>query len=268
MCSEFIFMLHEFSYAEYRRLLDLAGARNRNLRFRDLPAEGGASRYFILRHDVDFSPAAALRMAEFEAALGVRASYFLLFSSSFYNLFSEDYCRVPRQLIALGHEVGLHYDLACYDIVTPQRPIEMLVNQANTLSQLCGETVKSIAMHNPSVYGADVFQHEERFINAYDPRYCRDIAYFSDSCGAWRDEAAVVFGQGEMPTRFQLLIHPIFWDQQPGDRWARLNGLVAKEGESLLKSTAAVRALWTQHVGVLQHDARTRIAHGARSLPA
>jgi hypothetical protein len=268
MCWEFIFMLHEFSYAEYRRLLELATARNRNLRFRDLPADGGTSRYFILRHDVDFSPAAALRMAEFESALGVRATYFLLFSSSFYNLFSEEYCRVPRLLTALGHEVGLHYDLACYDVISRDRPLEILVNQADTLSQLCGETVRSIAMHNPSVYGADVFQHVERFINAYDPSYTREIAYFSDSCGAWRDEAAVVFQRGEMPPRFQLLIHPIFWDQQPGDRWARMNGLVEKQGETLLKSAADVRLLWTQHAGVKQHEARTRIAHGAQGLPA
>jgi hypothetical protein len=261
-------MLNEFSYAEYRRLLELATARNRNLRFRDLPAAAGSGRYFILRHDVDFSPAAALRLAEFESALGVRATYFLLFSSSFYNVFAEECCRVPRQLTALGHEVGLHYDLACYDLIGRERPLEILVNQADTLSQLCGETVRSIAMHNPSVYGADVFQQAEGFINAYDPAYTREIAYFSDSCGAWRDEAAAVFQHGEMPPRFQLLIHPIFWDQQPGDRWARMNGLVEREGESLLKSAAAVRALWTQHAGVKQHDARIRAAHGAQSLPA
>jgi hypothetical protein len=251
-------MLGEFTYQEYRGLLDLGRASNRNLRFCDLPAAGNGGRYFVLRHDVDFSPPAALRMAEFEAALDVRATYFLLLSSSFYNLLSEEHCRVPRQLTALGHEVALHYDLACYDLVSRDRPLEVLMNEANTLSQLCGETVRSIAMHNPSVYGADVFQHVDRFINAYDPRYTRDIAYFSDSCGAWRDEAAAVFQGGEMPPRFQLLIHPIFWDEQPGDRWTRMNGLVAKQSEALHKSAAAVRALWTQHTGVRQHDARNR----------
>lgn len=262
-------MLHEFSYAEYRRILELATARNRNLRFRDLPADGDSGRYFILRHDVDFSPATALRMAEFEAALGVRATYFLLFSSSFYNLFSEECCRIPRRLTELGHEVGLHYDLACYDLMSRDRPpLEVLVNEANALSQLCAEPVRSIAMHNPSVYGADVFQQVERFINAYDPRYTREIAYFSDSCGAWRDEAAAVFQGGEMPPRLQLLIHPIFWDERPGDRWARMDGLVEKQEESLHKSAAAVRTLWTRHAGVMQHDARSRAAQRAQGTNA
>jgi hypothetical protein len=260
-------MLNEFTYEAYRQLLDLARANNRNLRFGDLPADGHASRYFILRHDIDFSPDAALRMAEFESRLGVRASYFLLLSSSFYNLLSAEYCAVPRQLIGLGHEVGLHYDLACYDVISPGRPLDVLLNQADALSQLCGERVKSIAMHNPSVYGADVFQNVRQFINAYDPRYTREIAYFSDSCGAWRNETAATL-QGDLPSHFQLLIHPIFWDQEPGDRWTRMSALVDRHVELVRQSAAATRALWARHPGVVQHDARTQANGSARNLPA
>jgi hypothetical protein len=259
-------MLTEFTYEEYEWLLELARARNRNLRFADLPAAADASRYFILRHDIDFSPEAALRMAEFEHAHGVRATYFLLFSSAFYNLLAENYCAVPRRLIELGHEVGLHYDLACYDIINRDEPLKVLQSQADTLSQLCGERVRSIAMHNPSVYGADVFQRVSQFINAYDPRYSSEIAYFSDSCGAWRNDTAAMFASGDLPPRFQLLIHPIFWDQQPGDRWARMNRLVEAQTQVLGDSAAAARALWTRHAGVLQHDARNQLTHGVKTM--
>jgi hypothetical protein len=261
-------MLNEFTYAEYQRLLELAAARNRNLRFADLAAAGDTSRYFILRHDIDFSPEAALRMAEFEHAHGVRASYFLLFSSAFYNLLTENYCSVPRRLIELGHEVGLHYDLACYDLINRNQPLEVLQNQADALSQLCGKRVESIAMHNPSVYGADVFQHVSQFINAYDPRYTSEIAYFSDSCGAWRNDTAAIFANGDMPPRFQLLIHPIFWDHEPGDRWTRMNSVVEGQMRVLRDSAAATRALWTRHTGVLQHEARNQLTHGAKTTSA
>jgi hypothetical protein len=261
-------MLDEFTYDAYRQLLELAHTGRRNLRFRDLPAGEDAGPYFILRHDVDFSPEAALRMAEFESRLGVRATYFLLFSSNFYNLLSADYCALPRRLIALGHEVGLHYDLGCYDIISRDRPLDVLNNQAAALSQLSGERVHSIAMHNPSVYGADAFQHVAGFVNAYDRRYSREIAYFSDSCGAWRNETAAMLQKGELPERFQLLIHPIFWDEAPGDRWARMNGLIERQLRMVGDAAAATRALWTQHAGVIQHDARTHTARGAGALPA
>jgi hypothetical protein len=261
-------MLNEFTYDAYRQLLELARAGRRNLRFRDVTVGDDAGGYFILRHDVDFSPEAALRMAEFESRLGVRATYFLLFSADFYNLLSAAYCGLPRRLVALGHEVGLHYDLACYDIIRRDRPLEVLQHQAAALSQLSGERVHSIAMHNPSVYGADALQHAGGFINAYDPKYSREIAYFSDSCGAWRNETAAMLQTGALPERFQLLIHPIFWDQGPGDRWARLNGLVERRVELLEDAAAATRALWTQHAGVIQHDARTRAARDVSTLPA
>lgn len=254
-------MLDEFTYDSYRQLLELAREGNRsNLRFADAPAADAAGRYFILRHDVDFSPAAALRMAEFEARLGIRATYFLLFSSSFYNLLSAECCAAARRLVELGHEVGLHYDLSCYDMIRRERPLDVLVSQADALAQLSGAPVRSIALHNPSVYGADVFQHVDRFINAYDPRYTKAIAYYSDSCGAWRDETALLLQRGELPARFQLLIHPIFWDQAPADRWARLDRLVAEQTRMLLTEADATRSLWTRHAGVLQHDARTGAA--------
>ncbi|HXZ13211.1 MAG TPA: hypothetical protein VEG64_12555 [Candidatus Sulfotelmatobacter sp.] len=253
-------MLNDFSYDEYKWLLNLGLARNKNLRFCDLQGESDSGRYFILRHDIDFSPEAALRMAEFEATLGVRSTYFLLFSSNFYNLLSEDHCLLPRRLAELGHEVGLHYDLKCYDLISREKPSDILQNQADTLGQLSGVRVQSIAMHNPSVYGADIFQNLKQFINAYDPKYAKEIAYISDSCGAWRDDAAALFQKGEMPPRFQLLIHPIFWDNKPGDRWSRMSELVGNQMSMIHKSAEAAHAIWNHHAGVLQHDARKQAA--------
>lgn len=262
-------MLDEFTYDTYRQLLELAREGNRsNLRFADAAAADPASRYFILRHDIDFSPASALRMAEFEARLGIRATYFLLFSSTFYNLLSAECCGVARRLVELGHEVGLHYDLACYDAIRRDHPLDVLLSQADALAQLSGTPVRSIAMHNPSVYGADVFQHVDRFINAYDPRYTKAIAYFSDSCGAWRDETAVLLQRRELPPRFQLLVHPLFWDREPADRWTRLDGLIAEHARAVHVEADATRSLWTRHAGVLQHDARTAASAPIGSRPA
>ena len=62
----------------------------------------------ILRHDIDLSLDAALRLAELEAAAGARATYFLMTESVFYNLASDEGERTLERLRELGHRVGLH----------------------------------------------------------------------------------------------------------------------------------------------------------------
>src|SRR6266487_6335764 len=94
-------LLEEFSYKTYKDLLGLLARGNANACFEDFPLSDISKRYLILRHDVDFSPEAALRMAQLEFKLGIRATYFLLFSSPSYNLLSESYCLFPKQLIEL-----------------------------------------------------------------------------------------------------------------------------------------------------------------------
>ena len=62
----------------------------------------------LLRHDVDLSLDAALRMAELEAEAGATATYFLMTESVFYNLASREGTAALDRLRALGHRVGLH----------------------------------------------------------------------------------------------------------------------------------------------------------------
>lgn len=58
----------------------------------------------VVRHDVDRSPCNALRMAEFEAALGLRTTYYFRVVGSAFDR------GIMRTVHALGHEVGYHYE--------------------------------------------------------------------------------------------------------------------------------------------------------------
>ena len=62
----------------------------------------------LLRHDVDLSLDAALRLAEVEAEAGVTATYFLMTESVFYNLASSEGATAIARLRELGHRIGLH----------------------------------------------------------------------------------------------------------------------------------------------------------------
>lgn len=61
-------------------------------------------RFVVLRHDVDKRPLRSLAMARVEAALGVRATYY------FRCLSNSEQPSVIRNIAALGHEVGYHYE--------------------------------------------------------------------------------------------------------------------------------------------------------------
>ena len=249
-------MFQEFSYNVYRQLLELLRQRNECFCFSDLPVANEPARYCLLRHDVDFSPEPALRMANLEAEMGVRSSYFLLLSLDHVNLLSEQYGSFPSRLVELGHEVGLHYDLGALRAIGKDDLIEALLFQCDALSSLTGVPVRSISMHNPSRYGADPFDGIGELINAYDRAYTEDIAYFSDSAGAWRDDFISVFESQNIPPKLQLLVHPYFWAEQDSDRWAKLEHSTMRKIDDVNREARELRELWAQHPGVVEHDRR------------
>jgi hypothetical protein len=195
-------------------------------------------------------------MAELEARLGIRASYFVLFSTPYYNLLSEKYCHFPRQLREMGHEVGLHYDVRVCIALGKGGLIDILEAHIDLLTKLTGTKIKSIAMHNPSINGEDPYREIKKFINAYDDQFTKHIKYFSDSCGAWRDEAVSVFEAFNIPPRLQLLIHPLFWDRETADRWTRLDEFMQGKVATLREDSQRIKSMWAQHAAVLQHDRR------------
>jgi hypothetical protein len=247
-------MRDSFDYATYWSLLARISATHRIVRFADLRDGEPAAPFCILRHDVDYSPAAALRLAEQEAARGVRATYFLLAGTSYYNLLAPEHAHVASALVALGHEVGLHYDVRSFAPFSREEWPRLLRAQAALLGELAGEPVASIAMHQPALHGDDPFRGQDLgFLNAYE---MRDVTYVSDSCRAWRDSGWAMLSRGEFPPRLHLCLHPINWAETDRDRTT----IFREVHEELMAATAAARdellAKIACHTGVLEHEAR------------
>jgi hypothetical protein len=66
-----------------------------------LPASGYVA---VLRHDVDRLPGNALKMAQIENELGLRASYFFRITRHVWNP------EIVKNIVALGHELSYHYE--------------------------------------------------------------------------------------------------------------------------------------------------------------
>ena len=98
-----------------------------------------------MRHDVDYSPAAALRLAEQEAERGLFATYFLLVGTRYYNLLAPEHALVARRLVELGKDVVIVLD-----------SITRMARAYNTVERGTGRTLSggldSSAMARPKAF--------------------------------------------------------------------------------------------------------------------
>lgn len=259
-------MFERFDFDTYRGILRWITDERPCVSFPEA-ADLGAAPFCLVRHDIDFSLSSALRIAQVEAEMGVKATYFLLLSAPHYNLLTPENSRMPRALTDLGHEVGLHYDSTTVADLPPDEGDAVLRAQAALLGTLSGGPVTAIARHNPGFGGVDPMEHAEGFLSAYDPRFTSEITYVSDSCGAWREEGLAVLGAAEPPPHLQLLVHPLFWDARGVDRWTHLERLRGTQLQEVEDQIAVERQVWIGHPAVGPHDARVRAAQGSGGPP-
>lgn len=212
--------LLDFTYDAYVDFIRLLKMKYRIVPF--CQAEEAEAPFLILRHDVDASLRAALKMAKMEKKLGVKSTYFVLFSHKLYNLLEKDSMAALREISMLGHEIGLHYDVGTYEGYG-QDLRETLQNEAQMLEHILGGKIHSVACHNVSLMtGQDPFREFKDYINVYDPRFCK--SYVSDSCRAWflKDLQSLL---GFKFKEVQLLIHPFLWTEDACQRDEVLIGL-------------------------------------------
>jgi len=212
--------LQDFTYGAYIKFLTLLKKRFKIIPFSEVSGETDS--FLILRHDVDASLESALKMARVEQKLGIRSTYFVLFSHKFYNLLEKDSLTILREISELDHEIGLHYDVGTYESYGRDL-METLENEIKLLERLLNRKVFSIACHNVSLMtGKDPFRGIAGYMNAYDPVLCEN--FVSDSCRAWflKDLSRLLECNWK---RGQLLIHSFLWTDDVCERDAVLERL-------------------------------------------
>jgi len=176
-----------FDLAHYREIVEAAQTGGyRFAHFEGAPAEGSV----ILRHDVDLSLAAAVRMAELENDAGAAATYFLMTESVFYNLDSSEGVAAIERLRELGHRVAQH-------AVYPNAPRDERFDPV-------------VAWHNPDPEYMRAPLPDGR-INVMQDPWFDPATYRSDSNQHWRSGCPHDdLGAGTFPW-LQLLTHPEIW---------------------------------------------------------
>ena len=139
-------------------------------------------RTVIIRHDVDLSSKAALKVAEFEYKNNIKSTYYLRYPKTF-DL------GLIKQLVDQGHEVGYHYETLSKAKGDFEKAIKIFQEELLEFRDVCN--VNTICMH-----GSPVSKYDNRSIWN---KYCfkdfgiigeaylsiNGIGYFSDTGRSW-----------------------------------------------------------------------------------
>ena len=236
----------DFSYAYLARLY----ARLREtftptlLSAADIP---GSGRVFV-RHDVDLSLERAVALARLERDWGVVSTYHVMLSSPFYDVHAPASRVALAELQSLGHEVGLHYDVAARKMKTalPAEREADIARCCDELEGLLGRRVPSLSFHVPV---ESLIRGPYRIagrVSGYADELLR--WYLSDSRARWREGEPIQSLAAPRAEDLQILIHPIWWGPEHLHPSIRLAGFLDEIAPSLDRTYEELNEVLWEHV--------------------
>lgn len=203
----------KFTYSAYKDMIDKL--KQQGYSFCSYKDWGNETKEVILRHDVDFNIQKVNKIAEIEALGGVKATYFFLLSSDFYNLYTLKSAASIRYLVELGHSIGLHFDETRYPEYNgdPKKVKEAIIHEAELMSKILYIDIETFSMHRPSTQILESDIEIPGLINSYGKCYMGNhFKYVSDSRRRWREPIDEIIDNGKY-NHLHILTHP-FWYQE------------------------------------------------------
>lgn len=197
-----------FTYTEYKKLIE-----NLNLHGYNIASYYNWDKYdksVILRHDIDYCIDKAVAMAKLEYEIGISSTYFVLITSDFYNVFSKENLAKLKSIIALGHEIGLHFDETCYDDLSDISGL--ILDEKSILEHAIGHEVRVVSMHRPSKDILEKHIEVKGMINSYSNLFFEEFKYLSDSRRRWREPVNDIIASEEYK-RLHILTHAFWYNE-------------------------------------------------------
>jgi hypothetical protein len=183
--------------------------------------------HVLWRHDIDVSPHRALRLAEIEHERGVKATYFFLLHSDFYNCLEPAVRDAMRRIARHGHDIGLHFDVTFYPEIDGLEALERRITfEAAVIGDLAAQAPVAVSFHNPTPQQLERYDQPRLagLVNAYGHPLRTGYRYVSDSNGYWRFQRLHdVLAERANPS-LHVLTHPEWWTPEcrsPRDRIVR-----------------------------------------------
>ncbi|HEV7565360.1 MAG TPA: hypothetical protein VGO31_05315 [Microbacteriaceae bacterium] len=211
-----------FTEDEYRDLVAQAAQR---FEFVGYSALAPDAPHVLWRHDVDMSMHRAAKLAQIEADVGVRATYFVHLHSRFYNAFEPEIVQLIAKIANFGHWIGLHADP---QTARPGRDVSDQLNLERTLlAEVAGVAVDAVSFHDPDLGGLDESDVVSEMTNASSTRLREAYRYCSDSNGIWRFQPLLALLNAPDIGDLHVLTHPEWWTPEPLTPRARVQRCIA-----------------------------------------
>tara|TARA_B100000686_G_C16686115_1_gene914901 strand:+ start:507 stop:1277 length:771 start_codon:yes stop_codon:yes gene_type:complete len=224
----------DFTIEEYCKILQIAKKEYKFVTYSNIP---WSDRFILWRHDCDYSLNRSIKLARVEAAQGVSSTYFLNPHCEFYNLFESSQWKIIKDIISIGHEIGLHFDGTFYAIKTEKELDERIRYEADLLRDLFGTSPSAFSFHNP--ISKDFACEKEKYgglINCYSARFKAEVPYCSDSNGYWRFRRLNDVLLDATDPCLQVLTHPGWWQEKAQSPWERICRSVDGRASSTLSN--------------------------------
>lgn len=108
------------------------------------------SRLITIRHDVDLSIEAALKLAKYEKENNIISTYFLLHTARYFD-YSRNFKKQCQKIRDCGHHIGIHNNAVVMHRVTNQDPFDILMKPLKFLREKCKISVVGSAPHGDKV---------------------------------------------------------------------------------------------------------------------
>lgn len=204
----------DFTRTNFRRIIRVL--KQRGMSFVTLDEAAAAGPEVVIRHDVDFSMHAALKMAQIESDEEVRASYHVLLHSPMYNFFEDVIFKKVLEISKLGHEIGLHFDTHFYGIQDEFELTRWLNWEKKILEELLNQKLLSFSFHiTDEITSQFKGAQYANMKNAYSKAFLNGYKYCSDSNGIWRFDRLEELINNPNIDRLYLLLHPELWQDSP-----------------------------------------------------
>ncbi len=187
--------------------------------FKDYPKINKFRKIILLRHDIDFNIERALEVAKIDNNLGIKATYFVRLHAKDYNPFEFKAYTILREILKMGHEIGLHSEALDVSHITKENPVEIFKREKEILESILNIKIASAAQHgdftgisrNYANYFFGKYKKEDVRIlyQPFEDRFFKAMKYISDSLGSWR-EGCMCQHIGKFD-RLQICTHPNYW---------------------------------------------------------
>ncbi len=225
----------DFTFANYERLVKMAV--DKGFQFILHKDEFEPERKDVIwRHDVEFEPDLALRMAEVESKAGVKSTYFFQLHSPYYNLFDEYYSKVYHKIKDLGHHCGLHFDCRYWGIKDENELDDYITFDRQVLEKNLGVKIDTFSFHNTTSFTQSCLEYRYGgLINVYSSYFKEYYCYCGDSLGYWRFDRLEDVLNDDTIQHLQVLTHDGNWNEDVLSPRKRFHKVMHNHAERLVQ---------------------------------